>query len=102
MTWNQQKNKPARDNFWIGLVPALVLPVVILLALIMQNTERDVFYILGKLPIILRNTGISRLMVAVLPNLVLMFVFYMLKKDRAISGAFVGCIPYFILMFWVF
>lgn len=104
MTWNQEKKiqKKNKDNFWIGFIPGLILPISIILILIKQNTEKDIWFVLSKLFLILHNTGMQRFMVGILPNLVLLFVFYMIKKEKAISGTFVATIPYIIILFWIF
>lgn len=102
MTWNQEKQKNKKDNFWIGFIPGIILPISIMLLMIMQNTEKDVWFVLQKLILILHNMGMRYLMAGILPNLVLLFIFYMLKKEKAVSGAFVGTIPYIVLLFWIF
>jgi len=102
MTWNQEKQKKQKDSFWIGFIPAIILPISIILFMIKQNTDQSIGYVLQKLFLIIHNTGMHHLMVGILPNLVLFFVFYMMKKEKAVGGAFVGTIPYMILMFWVF
>ncbi|MDR0872136.1 MAG: hypothetical protein LBN27_01545 [Prevotellaceae bacterium] len=91
-----------KDSFWWGLAPALIIPFVIVMCVIMHNTEQDILSVVGKLPIIIRNSGISRLMISILPNLLLLFVFYVLQKDKAARGAFVGTVPYILVLFWVF
>ena len=100
MNENQEKKK--RDSFWWGFAPALIIPFIIILGIIMNNTEKDIWYIMSKLLIIIRNNGISRLMISILPNLIMLFLFYSLEKDKAIGGAFVGTVPYLLLLFLVF
>ena len=91
-----------KDSFWWGFFPALIVPFVIIMLVIMKNTEQDIWTVMSHLLIIIRNSGISRLTISILPNLILLFLFNALKKDKAISGALVGTIPYLLLLFWVF
>lgn len=104
MNWYQPEKevKKKKDHFLIGLIPALILPFTILMALIKQNTDKDIPYIISKLFLIINHMGGNKLMVSILPNLVLLFVFYMLKKEKGSVGTFVGTVPYLIIMFWVF
>ena len=97
-----EETKKVKDSLWWGLVPALVIPFVILMCFILPNTEKDIWTVLGKLPLIIRNSGNSRLIMSILPNLILLFLFYALQKDKAIRGAFVGTVPYMLLLFLVF
>ena len=99
---NEKQEKKEIDNFWLGFVPAITIPFVIILAGIMNNTGQDFWFVMNHLIVIIKNGGISRLTVGILPNLILLFLFYALKKERAIGGAFVGTVPYLLLLFWVF
>ena len=102
VSMNENQVKKEKDSFWWGFVPALIIPFVIIMLVIMNNTEQDIWSVMSNLLLIIRNNAISRLTISILPNLILLFLFYALKKEKAVSGAFVGTIPYLLLLFLVF
>lgn len=100
-SWNNETGGNERDNFWMGFIPSFILPFIILVIIFKSKytTEKPIFEALYKFS----ATGLlgKDLLASTIVCFVLLFVFNMLKKERASMGAFVGVVPYIILTFWI-
>jgi hypothetical protein len=106
MTWNnppkEKEEKKGKDNFWMGFVPSFILPIVFIIIIFKTKytTTRPIFEAMWKFS----HTGLmgKDMISALIPSLVLFFVFYMWQKENACKGVFVGMIPFLLLTFLAF
>lgn len=100
MSWNKQKIKEKKDNFWIGFIPSFILPIATIIIIFKSKytTEKPLFEAMYKFS----KTGHmgKDILSSTLLCFVLLFVFNKMKKERASMGAFVGAVPFIILSFW--
>jgi len=78
---NQTKDK--FDNIFIGLIPALVLPILIMYFILTYYSNFTLQYIIEN-PLF--SPLVNDLKGALLINLGLFFIFYWLKKDKSAKG----------------
>ncbi len=101
MSWNKEKEKQGMDNFWMGFIPAFILPFIlnILIFKSKYTTEKPLFEAMYNFS----KTGYmgKDVLTSTMLSFVLLFIFNRLKKERASAGAFVGTIPYIIITFWL-
>lgn len=102
MSWNKVKQEKVKDSFWLGFIPSLVLPLIILIIILKTSTKKPIIEFIVKFaqerPEFLRKD----LLASIIPCFVLLFIFNKLKKDKATAGAFVGAVPFIIFSFWMF
>jgi hypothetical protein len=101
MSWNKQKEKEAKDNFWMGFLPSFILPPIVLIIIFKTKyiTSKPLFEAMYKFS----KTGLMGrdVLSSTLLCFVLLFIFNKLKKERASMGCFVGAVPFIILSFWL-
>ena len=101
MSWNNEKKKKTKDSFWLGFFPSLLLPPITLLIIFKLKYTISTapffsafwqFYFVNK-------RSVSEIIGCLFPCLLLFFLFYILQKEKAMRGAFVGLTPSLIAAF---
>ena len=95
MSWNKAKEKKTKDSFWLGFFPSLLLPPITLLIIFGSKYSVNTmsFFTAFWNFYFVNNRSASELIASLLPCLLLFFLFYLLQKERAMKGAFVGMTP---------
>ncbi len=82
------------DKYWLGIVVGILLPALFAIAYIERMglwnvlLEHRMYSVLNKL-----------LLVAVFPNMALLFLFYRADTWKLAKGIIIGAIPYLIMAF---
>jgi hypothetical protein len=89
------------DHILIGLLPALVLPVVIMAIILNYYASNFTLQFIIENPLF--SPLVNDLKGALLINLGLFFLFYWLKKDKSSKGVLLGTLLYAALyMYYMF
>jgi hypothetical protein len=104
MTWNnppQQKKEP-KDSFWMGFIPSFILPILtsVIYFELRYETSKPLFSALYEF-ISLGRMSKNDMLTCLLPSLILLAIFSVVKKEKAMLGTFVGFTPFVILFFWM-
>ncbi len=102
MTWNNspQQKKESKDNFWIGFIPSFIMPIIttIIYFELRYETAKPIFAALWEF-ISLGRMSKNDMLTCLLPSLILLAVFSIMKKEKAMLGTFVGFTPFLIFFF---
>lgn len=89
------------DNFFLGFVPGMLIPVIFLWVYLSKFYPQDISFIeiIQKIyPSILMG---KLLLLSVMPNLALVFVFYKQDTFKIAAGILISAMPYLIPSFFM-
>ena len=84
------------NNFFYGLIPGLLLPVLFTWVYFSRLYPGDLSF-LETIKVLYPGILMGKmLLLSIMPNLILVFVFYKTESFKLASGVLIGGMPYFI------
>jgi len=84
------------NNFFYGLIPGLLLPVLFAWVYLSRLYPGDLSF-LETIKVLYPGILMGKmLLLSIMPNLILVFVFYKTESFKLASGVLIGGMPYFI------
>jgi len=90
------------DNFLYGLLPGLLLPIAFMWLYLNQLYPGDLKFLEALKQLYPGVVFGKLLMLSIMPNLVLVYVFYKSDSFKIATGMLIGGMPYFITSIFMF
>jgi len=94
----QQKEKKRYDNFFIGLIPSIVLPVILIVLISAGQNLGNLSFEEQLMRVYNNHQFVNFAILSLIPNMIAFFFLYKTERWKSASGLIVATICYIILM----